>query len=184
MSKAHKWKRVVAILGSLIGVGLLIGLGTYLYISYKNHPVPQSELFGVALEMEPVDVLLALGEPTRKDTINNDQGEDTIVYGYQTLSWGGIDKVVRFKNDNDTLRVSAICDLSPGGELYGLYSFSNEDEVIKKFGKPSSESISSDGLRKFLTFGPLNVAVEIEKRLVTTVCVTNRDTSYINEYAG
>jgi len=131
----------------------------------------------------PVDVKLALGEPKSEESFVDAEGNDTLFYTYQEYSWDGVDKFVRFKKQGDEWKTYLICDLDPDGELYGLYTFTDETEVLKKFGQPSHESISADGLKKMSTFDSLNIAVEFEKKEVSTVCVTDSDgISFVEEF--
>ncbi|KKT62676.1 MAG: hypothetical protein UW55_C0010G0025 [Candidatus Giovannonibacteria bacterium GW2011_GWA2_44_26] len=183
ISKTRKWKHVGIGAGVLVAGVALISAGIYFYYRYQNRPVAQSGLFGVELGRLPVDVKLALGEPKSEESFVDAEGNDTLFYTYQEYSWDGVDKFVRFKKQGDEWKTYLICDLDPDGELYGLYTFTDETEVLKKFGQPSHESISADGLKKMSTFDSLNIAVEFEKKEVSTVCVTDSDgISFVEEF--
>jgi hypothetical protein len=183
ITKSRRWRLVGAIVGGLIALGLAIGMGIYFYYQYENRPTAQKGLFGIELNMSPVEVKLVLGEPLSEDNRKNSHDEEVLSYLYRTYEWSTIDRYVRFKNEFGAWDVYMICDLDPGGELFNMYTFTPEEEVLEKLGQPTNESISDDGLRKFLTFASFHVAVEFEKKVVTSVCVTNdADVSYINEY--
>ena len=183
ISKTRKWKHVGIGAGVLIAVIALISSGMYVYYRYQDRPVAQNVLFGVGLGMLPVDVKLSLGEPVSEESFVDAEGDDTLIYTFQEYTWEGVDKFVRFKKQGGEWKAYLICDFDPDGELYGLYSFTSENEVLEKFGQPTNQSVSADGLKKMVTFGPLNIAAEFEKKQVTTVCVTDSEgVSFVEEF--
>lgn len=185
LSKTKRLKLIGKFMGGFVILCFIVGFSIYSYNLYQNRLVQQNSLFGVSLKMKLIDVRLVLGEPEKKLENKNSKNEDILIYFYKTYSWGEIDKYIKFKKQESYWYVYAICDLNPNGKIYDLFTFTEESEVVKKLGEPTSHSVNQDGLRKFLTFKYLNIAIEIEKNNITTLCLTDDDNvQYINEYSA
>jgi len=88
-----------------------------------------------------------------------------------------------FGDEQNALRTSFICKRGGYSKIFGLGKYTSEETVIKKLGTPSHESISSDGLRKMISYEQWKVAFEIEKDNVISWCVTDSGRiTYVNEY--
>ena len=94
------------------------------------------------------------------------------------------DSLVIFYGDGkDSLRASIVCERGGYNRLLGLGRFNTEQQVIAKLGRPTSESVHSNGLFKLISFKRWNVAYEIQKGEVTEWCVTNSGSvAYTEEY--
>lgn len=184
-TKKKKWRVVGIIIGILVLIGVAISGGVYLYGVYQTRATPQTKLFNIALGASPVEVRLALGEPQYQFVATSSNSVETLSYLYREYSWSDdIDKFIRFKKSEGEYKMSFICDYALSEGLFDFYSWVSKEEVIKKLGNPTSESIKADGLRKMLYFKKFNISVEIEKGKINTYCVTNEPITYVAEYKG
>jgi hypothetical protein len=155
------WKRIArwAVFFSLglVVIVLLTVAGRHLYSMIEERPKPQTEFFGIPLQATVADVKFAAGEPTIKE------GEDYWIY--QKMSYFSKKIAAEYLVDFENGRVWFILYRSYKDNNYGTvhprllgFTFgSSYQEVIKKLGKPSSISNSSDDLEKTYSYDKLNV---------------------------
>jgi hypothetical protein len=185
ISIRNKWK----VVGKTIGVFLVIGaMGTgaiWGYFSYKNRPTPTTELNGVRLGMTPLEVRLAKGAPTTEEEAKGEKEDEKVKLGWQFRGELGDEStvVIFYGSTTDTMKVAIVCARGGYSTLLGLGRHSNEKDVIKKLGQPSTVSISKDGLSKIMSFESFKVAYELTKGQVTELCVTESGgVNYVEQY--
>lgn len=187
VTKKKKWRIVGKILGILILLVVLINVGIFAYYRYQESPRPQNSIYEIELGMLPVEVKLILGEPAYEGNRDNSETkQEDLYFLYKAYSWSDsndIGKYIRFTKQDGEYRAYLICDDRANEQLFGFDSYTTEDEVIKKLGTPTNESIRADGLSKILTFGDLNVSFTFEKNKVTSFCVTDdNEVTFVEEY--
>lgn len=182
INKKKKWRLVGKILAVLVLINVIVGLAVWGWYAYKGRPQPISELGGVSLGMTPLEVTLALGKPTT--TWLQNEIIPSRRYFYDNYD-GSHRYSVKFSPSEETPPdvVQVICSNNPVDEIFGLGKYDSEDEVTKKLGTPSSQSIRVDGLAKMISYKKWNVAFEIRQGVISTVCVTSTGkVTYILEY--
>lgn len=182
INKKKKWRLVGKILAVLVLINIIVGLAVWGYYEYKERPQPVSELGGVSLGMTPLEVTLALGKPTTTWLQSDIVSSRTYFYD----SYDGSPRYsIKFSpsEENPPDIVQVICSTNPVDEIFGFSKYDSEDEVTKKLGTPSSQSIRVDGLAKMISYKKWNVAFEIRQSVVSTICVTGTgDVTYTLEY--
>ncbi len=179
INQHKKWVLVAKIMTGFIFIIITITAGIYLYNLQKSKPYKMDTLGQVSTGMTPVDVTLQLGEPSIDTT--NANGERMFVYS----SYGNqVDYQIKFKNDSfGNEMVSTVCSENFLNEIFGIGLYDKETSIIDKLGNPSSTSINSNGLLKFISYNKWGVAFMIEKGGVKATCITdNGSISFINEY--
>lgn len=185
VSIRKKWKFVGKTIGVFFIIGAVGSAAIWAYFSYKNRPSPATELNGVRLGMTPLEVKLAKGAPTIDQEATGDKQDDKFKLSWQFRGNLGDEStvVIFYGASADTLKVSIVCSSGGYPTLLGLGRYSGEEDITKKLGQPSAESISKDGLSKFMSFESFTVAYELSKGQVTKVCVTESGgVSYVEEY--
>jgi hypothetical protein len=195
VSVRNKWKTVAKLFGVLILGAAFIGGATWGWYAYQNRPQVVTELGGIRLGMTQLDVKLLKGAPTtaseieeQKDHSEDDEGKKGQRF---KLSWlfGGDEssgtslKIVFYGATRDDLRVAIVCETGGYSTPLGLGRFSSEEDIVKRLGSPSTESIDSQGLRKVISYRQWKTAYEIEKGSVEAVCVAaSGRVRYSDEY--
>ncbi len=188
---------------SVWGVGLFIailaiGLITVISIpAYKDYSIrnqaPITELNDIRLGMTPVEVTLKKGRPDHGFGEFNSNPENSTVTAYWTYS-GSQDypykrrEEIAFTGASESeLKVDQICS-EPQSLYYQIKGFDtgmSSSMLVKKFGKPSSSSINSDGTSLLLNYKKFNVSFEFETDTLTKVCIsTDGELFYANAYQG
>jgi len=164
-------------------------------------PVEVKLLKGVATQGDEVVELekmttftpkqLRIIEEVRARMARDKQGERDddkkfkMTWVYKQSEYSDEHLIIRFTGDEqNALRTSTICESGGYNRIFGLNTYYlYEESVIKKLGTPSHESISSDGLKKMISYEQWKVAFEIEKNHVISWCVTESGKmTYTNEY--
>lgn len=174
----------------LLPVGVVLGLVIWGVYYIQNRPQVATGLFGIEFDMTPLEVKLKLGEPNL-EVSSGDSGDldaslpRNITYEYRDYLEKG-EKYIRFYEENGEYRVSIICNIFPEyyDNLLGIGTYSTEEDVIKRFGEPSSTSIRFDGLAKTIVFEEWKVGFEFEKGEITKMCVTKSGGLKYNEEYG
>jgi hypothetical protein len=188
ISIRKKWKLIGKTIALLFLFGAVGGATIWGWYSYNNLPSPVAELNGIRLGMSPVEVKLVKGPPSneQKATIAQQDNEFRLSWEFSS-AWGGDEStaVIFYGATPDNLKVAIICGSGGYSTVHGLGRYNNEKDIIRKLGQPTSESINSDGLSKFISFKPLKVAYELTKGQISQVCVTEAGgVGYTNEYQG
>ena len=64
-----------------------------------------------------------------------------------------------------------------------ISSSDTEASVMSKLGTPSSESISSDGMKKISNYDDLNISLIFTRARVDMICMDNDGIRYSQEYS-
>lgn len=177
VNQKKKWSLVRKVVGGLVILAAIVGSMFWGWNVYKERPRLVTQLGSISLGMTPVEVTLALGKP------NN-----TYISGghrrYLYTENGDLEYFVRFSDDMISAeRVEEVCSRDYNDEVFGLSKYSPEDEVIKKLGNPTNQSIHKEGLRKMISYPKWKVSFEIEKRDVISVCISEDGSmKYLEEY--
>jgi hypothetical protein len=184
VSTHHKWKTVGKVFGVLILCGVLISGAIWGWYAYQNRPQVVTELDGVRLGMTPLEVKLLKGAPTAASEMTQEPdrsagGEEPSPATFRlawtfgnTQSFGGVLYVVFRGAARDHLKTSIICETDGYDKALGLGRFNSEREIVEKLGSPSEQSIDRQGLKKTISYKRWNVAYEITKGSVSSVCIT------------
>ena len=170
----------------LLCVIVVIGVTIWSVYYYLNRPQVATGFFGVEFGMTPLEVKLLLGNPS--DEISPDELKSyTTPKNKRFIYDRGLssEKFIRFSEENGEYRADILCqDYGSYESLTGVGWYWTEKEVIERLGKPSSVSISSDGLAKTLSFEKWNVGFEFEKGKIISMCATRSGAlKYIKEYS-
>lgn len=185
ISKKKKWRLVAKIAGGLFLFGVLIGLGTWSWIWYKERPQPVDTLGSLSLGMTPLEVSLAVGKPDNESAPLKETDESRW-YLYNN-HYDELEYFVRFsdKTESSTELAEIICTRNYQHDVFGLSKYSSEKEIKKKLGEPTSQSIRLDGLAKMISYEKWKVAFEIEKGDVIAVCISSSGkVGYKKEYGS
>lgn len=168
----HKWKLVGKVAGLIVAAFLVIGLGYYLWNYVENLPPAPSvmtELVGVKLGMSPTDVTLVLGKPDTTTEPSFQAGETRFDYSYpdQNLS------ITFYGADKYHAKANIICTSQPFAKVLGFDNLSSEQFVLQRLGKPSSTSVSRDGLSKIDSYAQWKVSFFISKGMISEKCLTS-----------
>ena len=179
INKHKKWRTVGKVSGIIILFILIISLSIWGWFLYKDRPQVQYSLGSLSLGMSVVEVTLAAGEPTTtsfngvRRFYYNDNYSNRLKY---LVSFSDI-------NEEPEEKVDIICTREYLNDVFGLSVYSSEEQIKKKLGEPSYQSIRSDGFAKIISYEELNVSFEIEKKNVVMVCIsTSGKTTYSEEY--
>ena len=124
----------------------------------------QTEFWDLRIGMTAADVRFRKGKPTtEKDGIwvCRDAENKGYVDHFYVAAIGSDDKI-RY-----VLAVTTGDPVSNLPELQGITERSTLDDIERRFGPPDHVSISSDGLRRMLSYKQFNVCFRLEKNLVT-----------------
>ena len=172
------------IVGVLVLIGVVVGGGVWGWIVYSRPsytPYVVDELANVRLGMPPVEVSLARGEPQSKDepTLGKNDKWKALWRYQEGEGW----LVVQFSGSTaDELTVFAIVKHGGRGRLLTLDRGDSEQDVIKKLGEPTSESIRADGLSKIIFYEQWSAVYEITQGKISALGVSKSKLSYHNEY--
>jgi len=179
ISRKKKWRLVAWIAGLLFLLAIIITSCVWGWYQYKNRLQPINKLGSVALGMNPVDVTLAIGKPSQEILPDNFDNKRTYIYT------GYTEYYIRFSGSNEKPSdvADVICSDGIYIKVFGLSKYDSEEKVLKKLGAPTSQSIRSDGLVKAISYGKWNVSFEIEKGIISRVCISSDgEIKFINEY--
>jgi hypothetical protein len=178
ITKAKKWLLVVKTFGVLVFAGAAIGASVWGWMQYRDRPQVIDSLAGVSLGMTPMEVTLALGEPST-DTIDDRPDDRLMLY-----SESGSTTYIIFKaSETHGPQVSIICSSDYKDEVFGLGKYDGEDEIVKKLGMPPVTSVNEDGLEKMMSYPKWKTAFGVKKGKVTEVCISSSGkVSFAKEY--
>lgn len=178
ITKQRRWKSVGKVVLGLVLIYVVIGASYWSWNRYQERPIVMSELAGVRLGMTPVEVTLKLGMPKKKEEKSIGTDRYMVFHYTETYVW--------FKTEGSEMRVYRIlCFGNVRETIAGLSIHSSEDEVISKFGQPTSTSINKAGLEKILSYGQWNAAFGIEKGRVSKIVIfSGGEFSYSEEYGA
>ena len=155
------WKKVLLWpLAVLVGLAILTGSGVYLYSLIEARPGLQTEFWGIPVSSTEADVKFLKGEPTSsKDR----------VWVYKTdRSYGEpYYYIVQFAKTGKVRYVMYYGPSLEAPRLQGISGYSDQEEIVQKFGPPTHVSSSKDGLRRVLSYAAYNLAFSLEKNQVT-----------------
>lgn len=141
----------------LFTLAVVIGAGVWVYSLISERPHVQTAFWEIPLEATKSDVKFLKGEPTKLD------GENVWVYvtkkGYSNEDFY---HVIYFNGDK--LRASLYTGPylgSPG--IQGLDIGATQEAILKKFGTPSTISVSEDDLEKIFSFREYNVFFSVRE---------------------
>ena len=181
ITKQRRWKSVGKVVLGLVLLNVVIGASYWSWNRYQERPIVMSELAGVRLGMTPVEVTLKLGKPEKKEEQSTGTGREMFFY------FTDAETFVRFHTEGSEMRAFMIGSSQNMREtIAGLGIHSFEDEVISKFGQPTSTSIHKDGLTKLLSYSQWNAAFEIQKGRVVRMIINSGkgDLAYNEEYGA
>lgn len=184
ITKEKKWRLVVKIVGCLVLLGIVISLVIWAWNSYKERPQPVDTLGSLSLGMSPLEVSLAVGKPDNESVLKEIDGSRRYLYNNYS---GDLEYFVRFSSadEDSSEKVEVICTRDYMHDVFGLSKYSSEEEVKKKLGEPTNQSIRQDGLAKMISYEKWKVAFEVEKKNVVTVCISSSGkVGYLEEYSS
>jgi hypothetical protein len=175
ISIRKKWKLVGKVFGVLVLLGAVIGGGGWGVYWYMNRPAMATELNGIRLGMSLVDVSILKGEPMNSETepeLRESDGDYGMGWGFRDDGDKDTFLMVFFRGDSpQTVSVIRVCQQGGYHKVLDISQFSTEKGVIQRLGEPSKVSIDKDGLSKYISYEQWNVAYEIEKGKVRTLCI-------------
>jgi hypothetical protein len=178
-----RWSRVFLWLGG--GLAAIIGAFLF-YDNYQPPPTRQSEYADLKLGMKQIEVSYIKGVPTHVfeddgskpglqkmiavGELNQGQkASDFLAWSYEIYN-GRLD--VDFDSEK---RVNAIRCYAKGTygcpSVLGLDTGSDEEEVIKRLGKPTQSALSSSATKR-IVYQPLNLMFYLSKKEVYMIYVT------------
>ncbi len=150
-------------------------LAYFLYVRFW----PVKTLGDLRLGMSEVEVTLAFGRKADESSTHGKVKQLTF-YGAP-----GYINEVRLAKSGRTYKIYEICSNTQSVESKGIYRLSNEDDVLRKLGKPTYVSVSQDGTVKISSFGSTNLAFMFELGTIREICVSNDlPVRFDKEYAG
>lgn len=158
------WRRVSV---WLIAIGVAIPLlsigGLFVYSWYEGRPTPQAVFWDISIGATQSDVKFLKGEPVSVD-------EDGI-WRYDVGSDFKSVYSIRF-NDGHVRQVTFLSNEKLFGPyLLGITSGSSYQEIIDRLGQPSNVSVSSDDLRRWLSYPKYNVAFGLQENRVQAYAI-------------
>lgn len=189
----RKWSFWAIIL--YIVIIILGGLAALLIPAYENYTIRHqviTELNGLTLGMRPVEVTLAKGEPSNSSE-KPQQSQDGAYfslnyYFYYPGSYGEESELLLVHFSGEDVK-SLIADRICSDSIDRFYvkgisylKYTKESEIIEKLGQPTGISIYKNGLSKWLSYEPMNVAFELQKDSINQVCISKSNISYVEEY--
>lgn len=169
------WRRLLKVTLSFLLLIVVLSILDFAYQWYKDLPAPVDTLGKISLGMEPVEVTLSIGKPTREDV----DGKNRQRYFYNDYA-GDSEYVISF---DKTSGVQVICTENYIHSVVGLSVYDSERSIIDKLGDPTKTSINKDGLTKFISYNQYKLAFGIKEGSVAAVCVTGTgEVTFINEY--
>jgi 4-amino-4-deoxy-L-arabinose transferase-like glycosyltransferase len=163
-----RWKRIavwagVFVVAPVVSLGAWIGITKYI----ETRPEVQSELWDLAVRMNPDEVLFRKGEPSHR-TADFWVYEDAGRHAY----------VVYFRQDK--VRAIVAYTKSDSGHLLptlqGIGSWSDQGDVTAKFGAPTLVSVSKDKSKRMLNFARYGVVFQLERNAVSASGVFDPET--------
>lgn len=191
ISIRKKWKLVGKVFGVVILIGAVIGGGVWGWFKYQGRPYIAEELAGIRFGMTQLEVQLAMGEPEISLPVRGSEDSDPELgrrYGHFWVYGGtdGVERVltIRFYGDApEELGAAIVCERDGFNKVLGIGRFNSEKTVIDKLGEPTSVSIDSEGLKKYISYEQWGVAYEIEQRKVRRYCIIESGPmTYYTEY--
>ena len=181
----QKWKTVGKVFVGVVLVGLVTAGGIWGWTIYSERPSVVTELSGVRLGMNPLEVKLAKGAPaTENQPSQQEDGEFQITWVYSLDDNAEEHTLVIFRGEKaEATSVAIVCESGGYSRVLGFGRFDSEKDVLEKLGPPTNESIRQNGLSKVISYKPWKVAYEIEKGLVADRCISESGkVSYTAEY--
>ena len=192
LSVKRQWKTFGKVLGVLTLAIAVIGGGVWGYVRWDSRPYVVEEYRDIKLGMSRVEATLIKGAPYSGlggeiSEVEEGESEDRTLYSlslYFDYFDNGDNYVVAvlWGTSEATLEVGRVCRVGGYADLLGFGPYSSEEQVIEKLGTPSSVSINSDGLSKWVNYDQWNVAYNIRAGNVGARCMTDFDMSYSDEY--
>lgn len=177
ISRAKKWLLVGKIFALIVVVSAAVYLGTWAWRNYKDRPQTVSELGGVSIGMKPVEIKLALGEPSYDTTAQASDRREMVF----SKNSGKLFVIFEIVDGNELAKI--ICSTDYRDEVFGLGKYDTEKRILRKLGTPVATSVNASGLGKMISYPKWKVSFEVEKGAVTSVCISKDGTvNFVDEY--
>ena len=174
------------VLGAISLIGALFVGGLLGWNKWQDRRQPVTEFKGIELGMRPGDVSLVVGEPRSKTPKGVEYRDEVGTYSQTWIYFPIEDErmffVIFWGESEDRITVGRVCQPLGFSSLLGFNRYSREQDIIDELGEPSSVSIHSNGLTKFINFREWNVAYQITKGEVGSRCIATEDVKYAEEY--
>lgn len=167
-----KWGRIFLV---LVALPILVGLVSIGIEYYKSIPKTTWDYAGLSLNMPRKDVIFLKGHPDKVIDSGSIKSDELLVYDFRYYK--DINLVVSITREAVTA-VELIGDPDYSSGLFGVYSGSAYEDVIKRLGEPSRTKEFSD-VSRGLYYAKYNIVVGIYEGEVMSVGI-----SYDPEYFG
>jgi len=167
------WKKIITrTILLFVSIGVISGAGFWGYNKHQSRAILQTGFAGIKLSDSKADVLLKRGKP--EDMLQANEVEYPVIFFYPDVE-------VKI-NNNKVINISQSDTDIHHRKVSGLGIGSAYNEIIDKFGKPTSTHISEDNLRETLEYENYNLTFAMEKKTVVTIQVF--DPKLKDEYSG
>ena len=164
------WKKIVlSFVLLVVSLSILSGVGYLIYPTISNRPKPQTSFWDISLDSTKSDLKFLKGPPIK--------GSDATHWFYSNKppSNTGEDAIIHIGFKDEKIHfISYEGDYRYGPSLQGVYNRAPYREIIKKFGQPSSVSISEDELERILSYDKYNTFFQIRENKVIRYGVYNK----------
>ncbi len=171
ISIANRWGTVGKVI-ALIFLILLIIFGAFqAYDWYQKRPRPVDNLNGIRIGMSEPEVLVKMGKASdvnsqKKYKILSYTKEYNVDYRFDVSIWNGSGKV------------DVVCEKGDFTDPY-LSSYTSENEITERFGKPENTVIDPNGSYKSLSYPLYNLTFIIRLGDLSEVCLANKAQGYL-----
>ena len=163
-----RWKRIVAWCFDIVSIPVLgFGIWMWVFNYMDSFPRPEMELWDLKPGMTIEDVVFRKGEPNQKE-------KD---YWFYMNASDEVGHLIRWTDDRRTIK--SIEAVTQDGKEYnlpsiqGIGSFSTQENIEQRFGKPDNISVHKDQTRRMLSYLKYGVAFHLERNRVTSIAVVD-----------
>ncbi len=158
------WRKIILWpLLTIISLSIIGGISFYIYKTVAEKPSTQTSFWDISFNTTKKDIKFVKGEPTEITDMGswvykitqNSYNDDKDVY------------VINFKNDRVRFVMYFGSNWLSAPDLQGKWITSSRDEIIKKFGEPSSIVHSADELERIISYDQYNVTFILRENKVT-----------------